>query len=218
MIGIFVTDRREWKEILNLYNISEKYLEKYPYGEYYRTEFKKKDVVFFRSGNRKIVSSGATQYMIDKFDLEKIILIGTCASVDDLDYGEIVIPSSVVEYDLTIRELEPLINEKLIIELEELDINEDYVIGLMGTSDRALILWKDYLKLKEETNICASDMNSAAVAKICKINNVKLTIIKGVSDKPMEGENGIEEQVEVFEENLPSIMKNILENYLTEVL
>ena len=32
-------------------------------------------------------------------------------------------------------------------------------------------------ELKEETNICASDLESAAVAKICKINNVKCVII-----------------------------------------
>ena len=218
MVGILVASKIEWEEVLKLYNISDSNLEKYPYGEFYRTSFKGKDVVFFRTGSRKVYSSGGAQYMIDKFDLERIILIGTCASVDDLDYGDIIIPNEVVEYDLTIRELQPLINENIIITLDEVNIDEDYLIGLIGTSDKSLVLWKDYLKLKEETNICASDMESAAVAKVCKINNVKCTIIKGVTDKPMKGENGLDEQVEVFEENVPIVMKNILENYLTEVL
>ena len=106
----------------------------------------------------------------------------------------------------------------MIIKLSPVNIDEDYVIGMIGTSDKALVLWKDYLKLKEETNICASDLESAAVAKICKINNVKCVIIKGVTDKPIKGEDGHDEQVEVFEENVPKVMKNILENYLTEVL
>lgn len=218
MIGILVTSKIEWEVVLDLYNITDSNLEKYPYGEFYRTNFNGKDIVFFRSGSRKVYSSAATQYMIDKFDLEKVILIGTCVTVDDLDYGEIIIPNEVVEYDLTIREIQPLITENMIIQLDTIDIDEEYLIGMIGTSDKALVLWKDYLKLKEETNICASDMESAAVAKVCKLNNIKCIIIKGVTDKPMKGENGYDEQVEVFEENVPSVMKNILENYLTEVL
>lgn len=218
MTGIVVTNKKEFDIILKLYNISEEYLEKYPYGLFYRTTFKNKDVVFFKTKGRKISVSGSIQYMIDKFDLNKVILLGTCVSVDDLDYGDIIIPNSVVEYDLTIRELEPLINEKNVIELNEVNLDLDYVVGCIGSSEKALVLWKDYLKLKEETLICASDTDSAAAAKVCKINNIKLIIIKGVTDKPMKGENGVEEQVEVFEENLPIVMKNILENYLTEVL
>lgn len=218
MIGIFVTDKREWHEIIKLYNISNNYLEKYPYGEFYRTTFKNKDVVFFRSNTRKICVSGALQFMIDKFSLNKIILLGTSTMVKDLDYGDIIIPNYVVEYDLTIREIEPLINKKMIMELEKVDIDQNYISGLVGSSDKALVLWKDYLKLKEETKICISDMDSAATAKVCKINNVDLIIIKGVTDKPMQGENGLDEQVEVYEENLPIVMENILENYLTEVI
>ena len=218
MTGIFVTNKKEFEIILNLYNISKEYLEKYPYGEFYRTTFKNSDVVFFRTSSRKISVSGSLQYMIDKFNFNKIILLGSCVSVDDLDYGQIIIPNKVVEYDTTIREVEPLINKNNIIELDEINIDGDYITGLIGSSEKALVLWKDYLKLKEETKICASDLDSAAAAKICKFNNKKLIIIKGVTDKPMKGENGAEEQVEVFEENLPIVMKDILENYLTEVL
>lgn len=218
MIGIAVADRSEWKQILELYNINSEYTEKYPYGEFYRTTFKNKEVVFFRTGTRKVHSSGAMQFMLDKFEFNDIILIGTCASVADLDYGEIIVPDKVVEYDLTIREIQPLILEESIIELNTPKIGNDYITGMIGTSDKALVLYKDYLKLKNETEIIASDMESAAIARICKINNINLTIIKGVTDKPMKGENGFDEQVEVYEENAPIVIKNILENYLTEVI
>jgi adenosylhomocysteine nucleosidase/adenosylhomocysteine/aminodeoxyfutalosine nucleosidase len=218
MIGIVVTNKQEWNILLQTYNISKDYLEKYPYGEYYTTSFQKKEIVFFRCLERKINTSGATQYMIDKFNLKKIILLGTCSSVKDYDYGDIIIPTKTVEYDLMIRELEPLINKKIIIDLEKVNISQKYIKGLIGTSDKALVLWRDYLKLKEETNIIASDLDSASIAKVCKINNVDIIIIKGITDKPMNGENGLDEQVEVYEENLPIVFKNILENYLPEVL
>lgn len=218
MIGIMVASKLEWNEILEEYGISEEHVEKYPYGEYYVTKFKNKDVIFFRTGMRKTAAAGAVQYILDHFIINELILIGTCASVEDLNYGDIIIPSAVVEYDITIREVEPLINENMIIKLPKVEFDADYFIGLIGTSDKALVLWKDYLKLKEETPICASDTESAAVARVCKLNDIKCIIIKGVTDKPMQGENAFDEQVEVFEENVPIVMKNILENYLTEVI
>ena len=70
--------------------------------------------------------------MIDKFELEKLIFIGTCVMVDDLDYGDIIIPDEVVEYDLTIREIQPLISENMIIKLSPVNIDEDYVCGETG--------------------------------------------------------------------------------------
>ena len=71
LIGVLISSKKEFNELLKIYNIGEDYLEKYPFGEYYRTEFRGKDIVFFRSGIRKINASAAAQYMIDKFNLEK---------------------------------------------------------------------------------------------------------------------------------------------------
>ena len=83
MIGVLVASKLEWKTLLEVYNIDDSNLEKYPYGEFYRTIFNGKDIVYFRSGIRKINAACATQYMIDRFDLEKIIVVGTCAAVND---------------------------------------------------------------------------------------------------------------------------------------
>lgn len=218
MIGIAVSDNKEWEILLELYNINSEYTEKYIYGSFYRTVFKNNDVIFFKIGKRKVNAAASIQYMIDKFKFEKIILVGTCTLVSDLDYNDIIVPSSVVEYDLTVREVQPLVLEKNIIELNKVSVGNDYVTGLLGTSDKALMIYKDYLKLKDETEIVASDTESAAVAKVCKMNNVDLTIIKGVTDKVFNSEDGFDEQVEVYEENLPVVIKNILENYLTEVI
>ena len=81
MIGIMVASKVEWTQVLKrIWNIRRKYLEKYPYGDYYRTKFKNKDVIFFRTGIRKTAASGAVQYMIDHFEINEIILIGTCAA------------------------------------------------------------------------------------------------------------------------------------------
>lgn len=218
LIGVLISSKKEFNELLKIYNIGEDYLEKYPFGEYYRTEFRGKDIVFFRSGIRKINASAATQYMIDKFNLEKLIVIGTCTSSNEgLNYGDIIIPSKVIDYDYIIRELEEEIDEELYLVPDQVSMPNEYYDGVLGTSDKALILWSDYTFLASNS-IDASDLESYAVLKICKTNNVKCIIIKGVTDKPMRSMDGYNEQLDVYEENLPIVMKKIIEEYFIEVI
>ena len=218
LIGVLISSKKEFNELLYIYNIGEDYLEKYPFGEYYRTEFRGKDIVFFRSGIRKINASAAAQYMIDKFNLEKLIVIGTCTSSNDgLNYGDIIIPSKVIDYDYIIRELEEEIDEELYLVPDQVSMPNEYYDGVLGTSDKALVLWSDYTFLASNS-IDASDLESYAVLKICKTNNVKCIIIKGVTDKPMRSMDGYNEQLEVYEENLPIVMKKIIEEYFIEVI
>ncbi len=218
LIGVLISSKKEFNELLKIYNIGEDYLEKYPFGEYYRTEFRGKDIVFFRSGIRKINASAATQYMIDKFNLEKIIVIGTCTSSNEgLNYGDIIIPSKVIDYDYIIRELEEEIDEELYLVPDQVSMPNEYYDGVLGTSDKALVLWSDYTFLASNS-IDVSDLESYAVLKICKTNNVKCIIIKGVTDKPMRSMDGYNEQLDVYEENLPIVMKKIIEEYFIEVI
>lgn len=218
LVGVLISSKKEFNELLKIYNIGEDYLEKYPFGEYYRTEFRGKDIVFFRSGIRKINASAATQYMIDKFNLEKIIVIGTCTSSNEgLNYGDIIIPSKVIDYDYIIRELEEEIDEELYLVPDQVSMPNEYYDGVLGTSDKALVLWSDYTFLASNS-IDVSDLESYAVLKICKTNNVKCIIIKGVTDKPMRSMDGYNEQLDVYEENLPIVMKKIIEEYFIEVI
>lgn len=218
LIGVLISSKKEFNELLKIYNIGEDYLEKYPFGEYYRTEFRGKDIVFFRSGIRKINASAASQYMIDKFNLEKLIVIGTCTSSNEgLNYGDIIIPSKVIDYDYIIRELEEEIDEELYLVPDQVPMPNEYYDGVLGTSDKALVLWSDYTFLASNS-IDASDLESYAVLKICKTNNVKCIIIKGVTDKPMRSMDGYNEQLDVYEENLPIVMKKIIEEYFIEVI
>lgn len=215
--GVIITTRIEWEEVLKIYNIVDERIIKYPYGEYFILNIYNKEILFFRCGGRKVLASASTQYMIDKFSLKKIVHIGSCTAVTDfIDYDDIFIPSEVAEYDLTIRELEPLIKENGIIELDKVNVSMKYIDGLLGTSDKSLVTKKDYLMCRE-TDMVASDTESAAIVKVCKLNKVKIIIIKGISDRPIKDE-GYEEQYEVFEENAPTIIRNITENYLLEVI
>ena len=89
--------------------------------------------------------------------------------------------------------------------------------GILGTSDKALVSWKDLTYLASN-GIDASDMESYAVCKVAKANNIDYIVLKGVTDRPMKSDNGLDEQEEVYEENTPLVMKKLIEDYLSEVL
>lgn len=217
MIGVVVTSKIEWDALLKVYDIQSEFTEKYPYGEYYRTTIYDKEIILFRCLGRKVLAAAAVQYMIDKFSFKKVVLVGTATAVCDyVDYKDVFIPTEVAEYDITIRELEPLIRENSIIKLDKVNVTMKYFDGLLGTSDKSLITNKDYLMTKE-TDMVASDTEGYAIAKVCKMNNVKVNIIKGISDRPMSNED-YQEQTDVYEENAPIIIKSVVEDYLTEVL
>ena len=145
MIGVMVTSKIEWDALLEVYEIDKNLTDRYTYGEYYKTRIYNKEVLLFRGLGRKSLAVASLQYMIDKFNLKKVILIGTCTLVCDyLDYGDIVIPNMVSEYDLSIREIEPLIKDNNIIELDTVNVSMKYYDGLLGTSDKPLLTKKDY--------------------------------------------------------------------------
>lgn len=217
MIGISIAAKKEWEAALKRMNISIENCSKFPFGEYFKYNLYGEDVVFYRCGVRKMNCSASTQYMIDNFGLSKIIVAGTCAGIDDTYKNlDIFFPNKLVQYDCTVKETEPLIKDSFTIAI---DINDSRLnTGTLGTADKPVVMWKDYLELKDN-NITIADTESAAIAYICKANNVECVIIKGISDFPTnENETTKEEshegQLNTFLTNIPIIMNNILDNYL----
>lgn len=221
MIGIGIAATIEWETVLNIYNIND--IKEYPFGFYFVKSLSNKECVFYKCTGRKVISSSATQYMMDHFNLEKVILIGTCAGIDDRYKPlDIFIPNLAVQYDCTVKEIEPLIKTRFNIEFDLSKYNFDFNTGTIGTADKAVFMWKDYLELKEN-NITIADCESAAVAYICKANNIECIIIKGISDFPEDETNkdklkSNEEQINVFVTNTPLVMNKICKEYLNEFI
>lgn len=214
MIGISIAAKREWKTVLDRFQKNIDSCIKYPLGEYFTTEINGENVLFYRCGVRKVNSSAATQYVIDHFDLKKIIVAGTCAGIDDRFKNlDIFIPNKAVQYDCTVKEQEPLIKDTFTVSFDLDLLNIDALTGTIGTADKAVVMWKDYLELKEN-GITIADTESAAIAYICKANNIECMIIKGISDFPTNEKEKNEEQLNSFFNNVPIIMNRIIDEYL----
>lgn len=223
MIGISIAAKKEWKTVLDKFNINENNCNSFPFGEYFETQIDEKEVIFYRSGVRKMNSSASTQYMIDHFNLKKIIVVGTCAGIDDsYKQLDIFIPNIAVQYDCTVKETEGLIKESFNVYFDISEFGNNIKTGIIGTADKPVVMWKDYIELKEN-NITIADTESSAIAYICKANNVECIIIKGISDFPTNEinsskEKSYEEQINTFLINIPIIMNKIIDNYLIKAI
>ena len=95
---------------------------------------------------------------------------------------------------------------------------DDFYKGTIGTADKAVVMWKDFLELKEN-EITIADTEAGAIAYICRKNDVECMIIKGISDFPTDESSSDKfesnmEQINVYLENTPKVMNKIFDEYL----
>ncbi|BCB02734.1 5'-methylthioadenosine/S-adenosylhomocysteine nucleosidase family protein [Bacillus sp. KH172YL63] len=219
MIGISIATKWEYEATLTYFSVKDDERFSYPYGEYFMRTMNGAELVFYSTGVRKVNGVGGNQYMISTFHLTKVIVAGTCAGIDDhFSALDIFIPDQAVQYDCTVKEVEPLIKQSFIVDMDLSQYGNDFHTGTIGTADKAVVMWKDYLELKEN-GITIADTEAGAIAYICAKNNVKCIIIKGISDFPTDERNADKyesntEQINVYLENTPKVMNKIWDCYL----
>ncbi len=223
MIAVSVAVEKEWQIVLNHYHIPEDTCRPYPFGSFFSLELQGKNLLFYLTGARKTNASAASQYIIDHFHPEKIIAIGTCAGINPAFHiGDILLPHRAVQVDTTVKELDRLIREDFSVNIDLSQYHFPYLTGTVGSSDKAVVIWEDYLELKEN-GISVADTESASIAYVCRKNNVPCLIIRGISDFPQEisfeeASNPDSQQIRNYLKNVPLVMETILSQYLPEVI
>lgn len=223
MIGVSIATKWEYEATLEHYDVKADERFSYPYGEYFMRTVDDVELVFYSTGVRKANGAGANQYMMSRFNLAKVIVAGTCAGIDDtFNPLDILVPHRAVQYDCTVKEVEPLIKQSFIVDIELANYGNDFLTGTIATADRAVVMWNDYLELKEH-EITIADTEAGAIAYICKKNDVECIIIKGISDFPTDERDANpvesnEEQINVYLANTPKVMTKIFEDYLMRFL
>lgn len=219
MIGISIATKWEYKATLEYFGVKDNERFGYPYGEYFTRTINDAELVFYSTGVRKVNGAGGNQYMISKFNLTKVIVVGTCAGIDDkFSNLDIFVPNKAVQYDCTVKEVEPLIKQSFIVDIDLPKYGNSFYTGTIATADKAVVMWKDYLELKEN-KITIADTEAGAIAYICMKNDVECIIIKGISDFPTDENNSDKfesniEQINVYLENTPKVMNKIFGEYL----
>ena len=166
------------------------------------------DVVLVEAGVGKVNAARTTQILIDNFKIDGIINVGSAGSSnDDLDIGDIVIGNKIVQHDFDITafghpegyisnvgqfvESDNILIEKMQQTISNLKDNEFKIkIGVIASGDIFCTELKMKEKIRDKFNADAIEMEGAAIAQVCKLDNIPFLIIRSISDKP-NGNNHI---------------------------
>ena len=157
-----------------------------------------KECVLARSGEGKVNAARTTQILIDRFEVDTIINVGSAGALNpELDYEDIVISTACVQHDFDItafgREKGYIPNiedkyiyaDKLLIEKAENAINQiktKVVKGIIVTGDEFITGKERKEELHKEFNAECTEMEGAAVAQVCYLCNIPFIIIRSISD------------------------------------
>jgi adenosylhomocysteine nucleosidase len=190
-----------------------------------------KELVVVRCGIGKVNAAVCTQVLIDRFDADCIINTGVAGGLHpDINIGDIVISSDTVEHDMDASAVGnprgeiPRMNktyfeadEKLVTvskaAAQNLEGSHKVVIGRVASGDQFI----SSIKVKEDiystfTAYCA-EMEGAAIAHTCYLNQIPFVIIRAISDKADHSADvNFEEFVYVAARNASKMIESILAN------
>ncbi|WP_276318867.1 5'-methylthioadenosine/adenosylhomocysteine nucleosidase [Longirhabdus pacifica] len=158
------------------------------------------DIVLCKCGVGKVNAAVCTQVLIDKFAVEAIIFTGVAGALNPaLDIGDIVISVDCLQHDM---DASPLGFERGVIPFHERStftadrflVDKAYEASkaafsgkvIKGTilsgdqfiADRTKVQW-----LHEHLHGDCTEMEGAAVAQVCDMNDIPFVIIRSMSDR-----------------------------------
>lgn len=214
-VVILVCAGLEWRSLKSLYNPPSNEIMVSPFGEYYEIQ---RDVILFRAGVGKTLSSAATQHAIDFFKPDLIFNFGTCGGVaPELKPHDILLATKTVQYDC-IERMQPENSpfwSNMIVEIDNSWFNpsQGLIQGIIATADQDLS--PENTALLRRHSVLGVDWESGAIAKICFLNKVRCCIIRGVTDT---AEKGIETQANDYRANTPILMKKCMTDIFPAIM
>ena len=167
-----------------------------------------KAVVLAKCGVGKVNAARTTQVLIDNFDIEYVINVGTAGSLNsNIEIGDLVIAEKLVQHDFDITGFghekgyitnigKYFYSDESLIEIAKLTIekmNEKFNqhLGIIATGDIFVQDMNVKDKIKEDFNADSVEMEGAAIAQVCTLDRVPFIVIRAISDKP-NGNNSID--------------------------
>lgn len=188
-----------------------------------------KECVLVEGGVGKVNSSRTTQILIDKYNIEYIINVGSAGSAtDELAIGDIVIGKRVVQHDFDITAFghkkgyisnvgEYVLSDEHLIKrfedaIKELNNREIKIkIGTIATGDIFCTELKMKNKIREKFEADAIEMEAASIAQVCYLDSIPFIILRSISDIP-NGKNEVtfEEFLDLASKRCAEILKKFI--------
>ena len=184
-IVVIVSADGEWQAIPKIFPDAE--YNETPYGQYFVEEINGEPVVIMHGGWGKIPSAASAQYAIDRWNPRLLVNLGTCGGFKgEIEQYQVALADKTVPYDIINQIGDPdSAIERLTTEIDLSWLKEPYplpvVQGTIVSGDRDLIP-EEVPMLRDKYGAKVGDWESASIAYVCEKNNVRLLILRGVSD------------------------------------
>ncbi len=156
-------------------------------GDWFVGEVETHRVIFFHSGWGKTRSAATTQFVIDHWQPDLVINLGTCGGLEGFaTLGETLLVTDTVMYDI----FERMGDSQQAVNYYRSELNTDWIgTDLPENTRRAPLAsadqdidFRNFQVLTQEFGVPAADWESAAIAWVLKANGVSGLILRGVSD------------------------------------
>ncbi len=185
---------------------------------------------FFHGGWGKISAAATTQYVIDRWQPDILVNLGTCGGFEGhVGHGTVILVTKTIIYDIIEQMSDP--DEAIAHYTTELDLSWlsdrgpqtvdcdspptangplSTVRGLLVSADRDIVA-EDIPGLIEKYGAVAADWESGAIAWVAQKNKTKCLILRGVTD--LVGAAGGEAygNIGLFHENTKTVMEGLLD-------
>lgn len=228
-VGIIVAMEEELEQILNITNDIE---EKEISGLNFKLgKIEKKNVVLVKSGVGKVNAARVTQILIDKFNVEYVINVGSAGALNPLlNIGDIVIGEKLVQHDFDITAFDHdkgyitgvgdyIYSDNTLVEKFKKIANKlfekEYKIksGIIATGDIFCTDIEMKNKIYSKFDADCVEMEGAAIAQVCYLDELPFIVIRSISDSP-NGKNAIDfdKFVDFASKRCALILKEFLKN------
>ena len=172
-------------------------------------------LMFFHGGWGKISAAATTQYLIDHFQPDLLINLGTCGGFEGrIARGTIILVIKTIVYDI-IEQMSDL-EDAIAHYSTELDLSwlpdplpQPVQRGLLLSADRD-ILAQDIPDLVKKYGAVAADWESGAIAWVAQKNKVKCLILRGVTDLVSLSGGEAYGNIKLFHKNTKLMMKRLI--------
>ena len=189
------------------------------------------EVVLVTSGIGKVNAAVCAQILVNKFDVTHVINTGVAGAIhEDLTFGDLVISTDLIEHDMDatgfgyepgqIPRMDQWVfkADEGLIQLAEKAASEEEIThqvfkGRIVSGDVFISSAEKKEYLATQFQAYAGEMEGAAIAHTCYLNNIPFLILRAMSDK---ADGTAHENFEAFCQeaaiNSSNILKNMLRN------
>ena len=155
---------------------------------FYRGSLAGHEVVVVHSGIGKVRAAARSQFLIEHFGVDRLIFAGVAGALNpELAVGDIVVSDCALQWDFrSVRnepqryQADPALVALAVKMAERLD--RKVYIGSVLTGDQPVIKLEHKQELWQTFNGYCVEMEGAAVAQVCFMNEVPFVLIRAISD------------------------------------